>query len=88
MELHRQKLIGTWYLRPGASGLRHRVEVYQGQPGGNFGFYIFENSPDGEYRLVPATSGQQTAETAEGALAAAEAELKRWLEAGAGFRAL
>jgi hypothetical protein len=86
MELHRQKLTGTWYFQPGVSSLRHRVEVYQDEPGGRFGFYIFEDLPDGDYRLVSTSSKQMG--TAEEALAVAEGELKRWLESGAGFRAV
>jgi len=91
MELHRRRLIATWYYQPGNSKLRHRIEVYQYEPGGTFGFYVLEDLPNGTYRLVSEASLHPPASpypTAEEAREAAEHELKRWLESGSGFRSL
>jgi hypothetical protein len=65
--------------------------VYQYDPGGDFGFYIFEDWPNGMYHVVYATSQHPPTspyQTAEEAREAAENALKKWLESGSGFRSL
>lgn len=91
MELHRRKLIETWYYQPGISELRHRIEIYRYEPAGTFGFYIFEDSPNGSYHVVHATSQHPPASpyrTPEETREAAENALIKWLESGSGFRSL
>lgn len=81
--MERFKVHSTWYFETGST--RHRVEVYEHESLGLFGWLIFEND-GGVYRLIASDSrfskdrSQHTLtpqSTPEEALAAAEDHLKR-----------
>jgi hypothetical protein len=81
-QMERFKVDGTWYFETGRT--RHRVEVYEHESRGNFGWLIFEND-GGIYRLIAGDSRfsegtfKPQATSAE-ALAAAEDYLKERLQ--------
>lgn len=81
MEFDRLRVVSTWYFESG--GHRYRIEVYEHESLGSFGFHIFENVGDGTYRLDASDSryggGTPPQRTPEEALAAAEDRLKERL---------
>jgi hypothetical protein len=81
MELQRLRVVSTWYFEEGPC--RHRVEIYEHESLGTFGFHIFEGGGDGTFHLDASDSrhgsGTPPQATPEEALAAAEDRLKQRL---------
>jgi hypothetical protein len=81
MEFHRLRVVNTWYFESGH--YRYRIEVYEHELLGTFGFHIFENAGDGTFRLDASDSrypgGTPPQPTPEEALAAAEDRLRQRL---------
>jgi hypothetical protein len=81
MELQRLRVVSTWYFEAGHS--RYRIEVYEHESLGTFGFHIFEGGDGGTYCLVAGDSrygsGVGPQSTPDEALAAAEDSVKRRL---------